>query len=255
MPGDLDGAIPPPVGAPNPFLTIEVPTNWQLYRFHVDFAVPGNSTWTLGGNLVPAGYTTLTAQAPQAGTTSLLDTIADRPMFRLAYRRFPDNHEALVGNMTVSSGGVAGVRWFEINNGTSGAPAFTQQGTYQPDTTWRWLGSAAMDASGNLALGFSASSSSINPQVRYAGRLATDPAGTLALGEATLHAGTGSQTGTSTRWGDYSDLTIDPADDCTFWFTTEYYDTTSSFNWRTRIGSFKFPTCIFPVSLQRFTVE
>ena len=255
IPGDLDGAIPPPVGAPNPWLTVEVPTNWQLYRFHVDFAVPANSTWTLGGNLVPAGYTVLTAGVPQLGTASLLDNLADRPMFRLAYRRFPDNHEALVGNLTVSSGGVAGIRWWEINNATTGAPAFTQQGTYQPDATWRWMASAAMDASGNLAVGFSASSPSINPQVRYAGRLATDPAGTLGQGEATLHAGTGSQSGTGGRWGDYSDLTVDPLDDCTFWYTTEYYDTTSSFNWRTRVGSFKFPSCIFPVALQGFTIE
>jgi hypothetical protein len=255
LPGDLDGSILPPAGAPNPWLSTELVPDWQLFRFHVDFAVPANSTWTLAGSLVPAGYTTLFAGVPQLGTASLLDNLADRPMFRLAYRRFPDNHEALVGNQTVSSGGVAGIRWWEINNATSGAPAFTQQGTYQPDTTWRWMGSAAMDASGNLSLGFSASSSSINPQVRYAGRLATDPAGTLAQGEATLHAGTGSQTGTNGRWGDYSDLTVDPADDCTFWYTTEYYDTTSSFNWRTRIGNFKFPSCIFPVALQGFTVE
>ena len=97
-------------------------------------------------------------------------------MFRNAYRNFGD-HEALVGNITVSSGGVAGVRWFEVNNATSGTPGFTQQGTYQPDSTYRWMGSAAMDGNSNLSLGFSASSSSIFPQIRYAGRLAGDPAG------------------------------------------------------------------------------
>jgi fibronectin type 3 domain-containing protein len=118
-----------------------------------------------------------------------------------------------------------------------------QESTYQPDTTWRWMGSAAMDGSGNIALGFSASSGSIFPQIRYAGRLAGDPLNQLAQGEAHLFDGTGSQTGTSSRWGDYSDLTIDPVDDCTFWYTTEYYASTSSFNWRTRIGSFKFSTC------------
>jgi hypothetical protein len=255
IPGDLDGAILPPPGAPNPWLSTELVPNWQLFRFHADFVVPANSTFTLGGVLVPAAYATLGAGVPQLGTSALLDNLADRPMFRLAYRRFPDNHEALVANLTVQSGGVAGIRWFEINNATSGAPAFTQQGTYQPDSTWRWMASAAMDASGDLAVGFSASSASIFPQVRYAGRLASDPLGTLGQGEATLHAGTGSQTDTSNRWGDYSDLTVDPVDDCTFWYTTEYYDTTSSFNWRTRIGNFKFPNCIFPVALQDFTVE
>jgi len=255
IPGDLDGAILPPAGAPNPWLSTELVPNWQLFRFHVDFAVPANTTFALAGALVPAPYATLGAGVPQLGTSALLDNLADRPMFRLAYRRFPDSHEALVGNLTVSSGGVAGIRWWEINNATSGTPGFTQQGTYQPDTTWRWMASAAMDASGDLAIGFSASSAAIHPEVRYAGRLATDPPGTLGQGEATLHAGAGSQTDTSSRWGDYSDLTVDPVDDCTFWYTSEYYDTTSSFNWRTRIGNFKFPSCIFPVALQGFTVE
>ena len=239
---DLDGSNLPPAGAPIPWLSLDS-TPWKIYRFHVDWAVPGNSTFALGGNLTPAGYSTLSAGVPQAGTTSLLDNLADRPMFRLAYRRFGDGHEALVGNFTVSSGGVAGIRWWEITNATSGTPGFVQQGTYQPDSTWRWMGSAAMDTLGDLVVGFSASSSSINPQIRYAGRLAGDPAGTLAQGEATLFSGTGSQTGTGGRWGDYSDLTLDPVDDCTFWYTTEYYSTTSSYNWRTRIGNFKFPGC------------
>jgi hypothetical protein len=244
---DLDGSNPPPAGAPNPFLSIEGPP-WSLYRFHVDWATPANSTFTLGGNLTPAGYTTLCPATrscvPQPGTTAGLDGIGDRPMFRLAYRHFPDGHEALVGNLSVSSSAVAGIRWWEINNATSGTPGFTQEGTYQPDATWRWMGSAAMDVQGNLAIGFSASSSTVFPEIRYAGRLAGDPAGTLAQGEATLVAGTGSQTGTSNRWGDYSDLTVDPVDDCTFWYTNEYYTTTSSFNWKTRIGSFKYPGCI-----------
>jgi hypothetical protein len=244
LPADLDGSNPPPAGAPNPWLSAEAPT-WQLYRFHVDWATPAASTFTLGGSLSPAGYTTLAANVPQLGTTSLLDNLADRPMFRLAYRRFADNHEALVGNLTVAAGtpAVAGIRWWEINNATSGTPSFVQQGTYQPDSTWRWMGSAAMDFVGNIAVGFSASSSTIYPEIRYAGRLASDPSGTLAQGETTLFAGTGSQVGTGSRWGDYSDLTVDPVDDCTFWYTQEYYATTTSFNWRTRIGSFKFPSC------------
>src|SRR5262249_9302475 len=124
-----------------------------------------------------------------------------------------------------------------------GTPAFTQEGTYQPDNTYRWMGSVAMDGNSDLSLGFSASSSSINPQIRYAGRLAGDPAGELSQGEEHLFDGTGSQTDTVSRWGDYSDMTVDPVDDCTFWYTQEYYDTTSSFNWRTRVGKFKFPTC------------
>jgi hypothetical protein len=143
----------------------------------------------------------------------------------------------------VSANSVAGIRWFELRNVTSGPVTVAQESTYQPDTTWRWLGSAAMDRDGNLAIGYSASSATIFPQLRYAGRLATDPLNVLAQGETTLFAGTGSQSGTGSRWGDYSALTIDPVDDCTFWFTSQYYASTTSFNWRTRVGSFRFPGC------------
>ena len=243
LPADLDGSIPPPAGAPNPFLSVGLNSTWPLHRFHVDFTNPGNSTFDLGGTLTPAPFTALGGLVPQLGTADGLDTLADRGMFRSAYRHFSDGHEALVGNITVSSNGVGGIRWFEVDNVTSGTPSFVQQSTYQPDTTYRWMGSAAMDGNGNLALGFSASDATIHPQIRYAGRLATDPPNTLAQGEEHLFDGTGSQTDTVSRWGDYSDMTIDPVDDCTFWYTQEYYETTSSFNWRTRIGNFKFPSC------------
>jgi hypothetical protein len=247
LPADLDGSILPPAGAPNPFLGTAGNT-WPLYRFHVDWATPANTTFTLAANLTPAGFSELCAGTrscvPQPSTTSKLDGIGDRAMFRSAYRRFADGHEALVGNKSVSVGGVSGIRWWEIASVTGGTPGFVQQSTYQPDTTWRWLGSAAMDGSGDLAVGYSAASSSVFPSLRYAGRLAGDPASTLAQGETTLFAGLGSQSGTSSRWGDYSDLTVDPVDDCTFWYTNEYYPSgVSQFNWRTRIGSFKFATC------------
>ena len=105
---------------------------WKVYRFHVDLATPANSTFTLGGSPTPAGYTTLGAAVPQLETTDLLDNLADRPMFRLAYRRFPDGHEALVGNRTVSSGGVAAIRWWEINNATSGSPVSRSKAPTSP---------------------------------------------------------------------------------------------------------------------------
>ena len=163
-------------------------------------------------------------------------------MFRLAYRTF-GNHSSVVGNFTVSSNGVAGIRWFELRGVIAGPLTTFQESTYQPDTTWRFQGSIAMDQQGNMALGYSASDATIFPQIRYTGRLATDPLNSMPQGEAHLFDGTGAQSDTSNRWGDYSDMTIDPVDDCTFWYTTEYYDTTSSFNWRTRIGNFKFAQC------------
>jgi hypothetical protein len=246
LPADLDGTSLPPAGAPATFVSMPFSGAYKVRHFHADFTTPSNSTFTLFASPASAGFTELCATSrscvPQAGTTSRLDGIGDRLMFRLT-TRFIGGHESTVGNFTVSSGGVAGIRWFELRNVTSGPVTVFQQSTYQPDTTWRWMGSAAMDGTGNIALGFSASSSSISPQIRYAARLAGDPLNTMAQGETTLYSGTGSQTGTGSRWGDYSAMTVDPVDDCTFWYTQEYYQTTSQYNWRTRIGSFKLSTC------------
>src|SRR5947207_7940965 len=112
------------------------------------------------------------------------------------------------------------------------------------------MGSAGQDASGDMALGFSASSATLYPSIRWAGRLASDPANVLSQGENTMFAGSGSQTHSSHRWGDYSAMVADPADDCTFWYTQEYYGATSVASWQTRVGKFKFPNC----SLHTLTV-
>src|ERR1044072_6510968 len=210
LPADLDGSTLTPAGAPATFVQWPGSASYRIFHFHVDFTTPANSTFTLFASPAAAGFTqlcpTTRSCVPQSGTTSRLDALGDRLMFRVAYRNF-GTHESVVGNYTVSSGAVAGVRWFELRNVTSGPVTVNQQSTYQPDSTWRWLGSAAMDRDGNMALGYSASSSTIFPQLRYAGRLATDPLNTLGQGEATLFAGTGSQTGTRSPWGDYSSLT------------------------------------------------
>ncbi|MBA2434245.1 MAG: hypothetical protein M3480_03630 [Verrucomicrobiota bacterium] len=245
LPADLDGSILPTAGAPNTFVGFPSGGQYTTYHFHADFATPSNSTFTTFATPSAAAFTSLCPSTrscvPESGVTSnnRLDGIGDRLMFRLAYRKFSDGHESVVGNFSVSAGGVAGIRWFELRGVTAGPVTVFQESTYQPDTTWRWMGSAAMDGQGNLAIGYSASSGSIFPQLRYAGRLAGDPINTLAQGEAHLFDGTGSQTGTGNRWGDYSALTVDPVDDATFWYTNEYYSSTGTFNWRTRIGSFK----------------
>ena len=247
LPSDLDGAILPAGGTANPFVSFPGSGTYKVRLFHADFVTPGSTTFTLIGSPAAAAFTQICpstrACVPELGVAANLDAIGDRLMFRLAYRKFGDGHEAVVGNYTVSAGGVAGVRWFELRAVTT-VPVVFQESTYQPDTTWRWMGSAGMDQSGDLAVGFSASSATINPQIRYAGRLAGDPPiNALSQGEATLFSGTGSQTGTGNRWGDYSALTIDPVDDCTFWYTQEYIPSNGTFNWRTRIGNFKFTQC------------
>ena len=171
-----------------------------------------------------------------------------RPTFRLAYRNFK-TYETLVTNQSVEAApGVAGVRWYEIrrNNGTY---SLYQQGTYAPgDGVHRWMGSIAMDKQGNMALGYSVVNGvDVFPGIRYTGRLNGDPSGQMTLGEETIIDGSGIQRTTNSRWGDYTDMTVDPADDCTFWYVNEYYtlagQNSSTAGWQTRIGSFKLPGC------------
>jgi subtilase family serine protease len=252
LPADLDG-VPPPPGAPGYYVQFDddawgyaAEDRLQLWRFHVDWTDPSASTFT-GPALVPTaafdsnlcGYSRTCI--PQPGTVRRLDAISDRLLWRLQYRNL-GSHEALVVNHTVDAGGDhAGVRWYEIRD-PAGTPFVHQQGTYAPDADHRWMGSAAMDGSGNLAIGFTVSGSTF-PSIRYAGRLADDPPGTLPQQEASLAAGGGPQTDRSGRWGDYSALTVDPTDDCTFWYTHEYYAARSGIGWRTRVGTFRFPSC------------
>ena len=162
-------------------------------------------------------------------------------MYRLAYRNFGD-HESLVVDHSVTAGSSVGVRWYELRN-PNGNPTIFQQGTYAPDSAYRWMGSIAMDHVGNIGLGYSVSSGTTHPGIRYTGRLAGDALGTMTQGEGTIITGGGSQTGGLQRWGDYTSMSVDPADDCTFWYTDEYVAANGSFNWHTRIGSFKFPSC------------
>ena len=257
LPADLDGATLPPAGEPNIYGTVDVQGSPQLrfYNFHVNWSNPSQTTWTPAGAVAVAPFNVPCTGAhnciQQPGTSQTLDALADRLMYRLAYRNFGD-HQTLVVNHTVdaANGGRvnAGVRWYEFRSPESSTftPSLYQQGTYAPDSDNRWLGSVAMDHAGNIAVGYSVSGSSTYPSIRYAGRQVDDPLGTLAQGEGSLIAGSGSQTGVDGRWGDYSMMAVDPSDDCTFWYTTEYLSVTGERNWRTRIGSFKFRNCTSP---------
>jgi hypothetical protein len=246
LPADLDGTTPPAAGSPDYFLNLD--TNNQsldLWQFHVNFAIPSSSTFTGPVNIPVAAFNpacgggTFAVCIPQAGTTQSIDSLGDRLMWRLAYRNFGD-HDTLVATHSVATGsGNVGVRWYEIRN-PGGNPTVYQQGTFAPDSNFRWMGSLAMDQLGDLAVGYSESSSSMDPAIYYTGRLATDPLGSLE-NESLIIAGAGVEQGTY-RWGDYSGMSVDPVDDCTFWYTNEYYPVTGK-SWHTRIASFKFPTC------------
>jgi hypothetical protein len=243
LPANLDGSAPPPTGEPNPYLELLDTSDLGLFKFHVDFANPQNSTFT-GPTSIPV---TSYGQAcgggtciPQAGTSQQLDSLGDRLMFRNAYRNISGT-EYLVVNHSVTAGSSVGVRWYQITN-PNGTPTVAQQGTFAPDSAYRWMGSIEMDSAGDIAMGYSASSSSIHPAVRYTGRVPSDPAGQMES-ENSIIEGPGSQTGGLSRWGDYSGISIDPSDDCTFFYTNEYLPSSGSFNWNTRVGSFVFPSC------------
>lgn len=249
LPADVDSVAAPPVGSPNYMLNFGT-NSLNLFKFHVDWTTPANTTLT-GPISIPVaafdpGCRGGTFCIAQPNTAQKLDSLADRLMYRLAYRNF-GSYESLLVAHTVKANPQpfhpqTGVRWYEIRN-PSGTPLVYQQSTYSPDSiNSRWMGSIAMDKQGNIGLGYSISSSTVFPGIRYTGRLATDPLNTLQA-EAIITNGGGSQIGLK-RWGDYSGMSIDPVDQCTFWFTTEYLQTTGSFNWSTRIASFKFPSCL-----------
>ncbi len=248
LPSDLDGATAPPTGSPNFYMNFGS-NSLNLFRFHVDFTTPSNSTFTGPINIPVAAFTEACgggACIHQPSTSQKLDSLGDRLMYRLAYRNRNGTESLLVNHSIFVSGNkhsqVDGVRWYEIRS-PNGTPAIFQQGTFSPpDSNSRWMGSIAMDKVGEIAVGYSVSSSSLFPSIRFTGRVPGDPSGTLQ-GESTILNGAGSQLTSLSRWGDYSSMSLDPLDDCTFWYTTEYLKNNGTFNWSTQIASFKFATC------------
>jgi hypothetical protein len=252
LPADLDGTTAPPTGEPNTYITLGSDTaHLNLWQFHVDFTNPSNSTFT-GPNALAVPAYTLVCQSdfqdvrncvPQPSPGEGLDAISNRLMYRNAYRNL-GTYESMLVSDTVkpssSSTAVAAVRWYEIRNPS--APTLFQSGTYQNAKYSLWMSSIAQDKMGDIALGFSASSTALDPSVAYVGRVPTDPVGKMEA-PALVVKGTGVQESTDNRWGDYSTMQVDPTDDCTFWYTQEYIKKTGSFNWSTRIASFKFNSC------------
>jgi hypothetical protein len=242
LPSDFDGSRLPPVGAPNHYAQWGGPFSpMNIWQFHVDWVDPANTTFTLASQLTVAPFSITTDLVAQKGTAETLDLHCCVLMHRLAYRNFGDHESWVVSHAADVAAGVEGIRWYELRD-LATTPTIHQQGTFGPDADTRWTGSAAMDQNGNMAIGYSVSSSDLYPSIRYAGRLATDPLGTLAQGEASAFEGIDFQHGL--RWGDYSAMAVDPVDDCTFWYTTEYSGSSrATYDWRTRVVSFRFPGC------------
>jgi hypothetical protein len=274
LPTDIDGFMPPPAGLPNRVLEFRAdefgdPLDaLRTYELVPNYAVPASSTFTIRSDTPVAAFD---ARSPsgrnvvsQSGGTAL-DAISDRVMFRVAYRNLgttaaPQN--SWVGNFTVNVSGVnptsattyqTGVRWFELRStDTSSLPTVRDQGTQNTAPgngatgINNWMGSVAQDNQGNIGLGFSQASTTQRANIMIAGRTGAGTGAGLNEGEAVFFAAPGSQSSSSGRWGDYSSMSVDPVDECTFWYSQEYYATSSSGSWSTRIGKFVFPSCTAP---------
>ena len=269
LPADVDGPNPPPAGSPNYVMG----EHWSdtdkltLRRFFTDWENPANTHLDGPVNLAVlpwsrscVGGEWYCVDQPQVNRfdaairAPVLDTLDGTLMYRLAYRNF-GTHESLLANHTVGVDVVpplhrrTGIAWYEIRS-PGQTPVVYQEGTSAAPTPgegevapFRWMGSIAMDREGNVALGYSSSSSTRYPSINYVGRLATDPLGTMSADEGVIMAGAGSQTATPARWGDYSAMQVDPGDDCSFWYTNEYLRESTPASWSTQIASFRFPGC------------
>ncbi len=252
LPADLDGFAPPPTGAPGIFMSLRGGA-MRLYRMKVDWTTPANTLRTVQADLPIAAYTdACTACIPQPGSATTLTSLSGQLMFRLAYRNLID-HESLVVSHTVDpsvTGVAAGVRWYEFR--LSGAPTAVcsaypctyQQGTLADVANGRsrWVGSMAIDTAGNMILGYSTSGKTANLEnhsIRATSRAAADPLGIMPGPELTL--ATGNRNNGGPRWGDYTSMSVDPADDCTLWYANEYYTTAGTTTWNTRISALRFP--------------
>jgi Bacterial Ig-like domain (group 3) len=275
LPATYRTGLAPPVGQPEWFMDINssaaadtVETQVFVRRFHADFVTPANSFFGSGATHAPDGIITVngfvdaftaaggTQIVPNgtATTTQFVDTLGDKLMYPLVYQNL-GGVESIYASHTVNNNlngtGPTAVRWYQFNmtgNTIPATPAQQQSFNNGGDGLWRWMPSINVDNAGNVAIGYSASSTTVDPGIRYAGRLATDPPSTMAQGEAIMTPGTGHQTNSNTsgggRWGDYSSMFVDPTDTCTFYHTNEYYSATSAAAWNTRVGSFKFATCV-----------
>lgn len=253
-PVDLDGSAPPPSGSPfyvmrhrddevhNVGANVVGQDFLEMFEVRIDWANPANSSMVGPNSLSIAEFDSdlngLTSFScfPQMGSSIRLDPLREVIMNRMPYRNF-GTHETIVGSFVTDVDGQdhGGVRWFELRKTPGGNWVVHQEGTYAPDGHSRWMSSIAMDGSGNIAIAYNVTSTTMFPSLRYAGRLASDPMGTMPRGELTLIAGTAPNA--SFRYGDYSTLSVDPTDDHLFWFTGEYNPAST---WSTRIGTFRF---------------
>jgi hypothetical protein len=257
LPADHDGATAPLASTPGMFLrTVEQGQDSanqtdriEIYEFVPDFATPANSTFGLVQTLTPASFALVPCSPgtrdciEQPDTAVKIDALTNRAMRRLQYRNF-GSHEMLLVNQAVDAGaGVSGIRWYEMRRPVMEGAGWSifQQGTYAPDSDSRWMGGIGMNGNGDIAIGYSVSSTATYPSIRVAGRRAGDTAGLMTVPETEIATGTNPQTAAQ-RWGDYSALSVDPADDRTFWYIQEYMPAS---RWQVQFASFQINDEVF----------
>jgi hypothetical protein len=270
MPADADGATLPPAGSPGIFMRHRdgdyhdngtLDDVLEIFEFKVDWDTPANSTFTGPINIPVSEFDTNLGgtnfgdlSVPQPTGTNLFP-LKQPLMWRLQHRTINDK-QYLVGNMVTDVDGndLHGIRWFQLERPAATVSegwSLADEGTYTlGDTVNRWMASTAMDGDGNIAIGYNVSDANTFPGMRYAGRLTTDAAGTMPHGENSIIEGTASNG--SSRWGDYSSLSVDPVDECTFWYTAQY---NLSSNWSTRVASFKFEQCGCQLTLDTVVIS
>ncbi len=249
LPSDMDGPTPPVDGTPGLFITWQNNNPGQLYLRKLTLNFSAGTATLSSPTTISVANTNLACGdggqcVPQEGTTQTLDTLGDRMMYRFAIRHFSDHDRAVVNHAVGinSSGTPVAVRWYELYD-PAGAVTLNQQGTYAPDSTYRWMASLAEDQAGNIGMGYSASSSSIYAGIRFTGRVPSDTLGTMES-EYNLVSGLAAQVGTyAYRWGDYTAMQVDSTDDCTFWYVDQYQTVTGEGDWATNISSFIFNAC------------
>jgi hypothetical protein len=251
---DIDGQAVPPKGAPNIMMAaggaqlnhIYADSVIKYWKFHVDWKDTTKTKLEGPFDIPVAPYHylcdgQLMSCVPQPGTDRKLDAQGDKIMQRLVYRRV-NGHESILALHSVNTAaGGGGVRWYEFRLDKKRDPVLYQQGTFAPDSFYRWMPGIGMDRKGNIGIGYSFGGAPNFAGQRFAARLANDPPGKLTFRETVLAEGEGSQT-TTLRWEDYATLAMDPGDDCTFWYVGDYYKR-DAVTYSTRIGGFRIGGC------------
>jgi len=251
---DIDGKATPPGGAPNVMIAaggtqldkIFDANTIDVWQYHVDWKNPANTKLVGPEKISVAPYHylcdgQLTNCVSQPGTDRRLDAQGDKVMSRVVYRKLANRESIVAVHSVNTAAGGGGVRWYELQVDKTRKITVRQQGTYAPDSYYRWMASPAIDRAGNIGIGYSFGGTPNFAGQRFAGRLAGDPLGSLTLKEAVLAEGEAAQANTL-RWEDYTTTAIDPSDDCTVWYVGDYLKKDAA-SYSTRIGAFRMPGC------------